>query len=160
MDESRQPATAPGGSPRPGRASTVDATRLWSGGAATMLVAALVALVALLVSTIAFDVTPVAPGWLLGDGSDATLATRFALTAAGAALLATGLLHLMLLSTPRPIAFFDWIVALVTVAAAVTPFAVSGDLSEQAATCVIASAVGLVIVILLPSVVRSGRRTA
>jgi hypothetical protein len=160
MDESRQPAVTPGGPTRPGRTSAVDAKRLWSGGAATMLVSALVALVALLVSTIAFDVTPVAPGWLIGDGSDATLATRFALTAAAAALLATALLHVMLLSTPRPIAFFDWIVVLVTVAAAVTPFAVSGDLSEQIATCVIAVAVGLVIAILLPSVVRSARRTA
>jgi hypothetical protein len=150
MDESHQRGA-------PARTSAVDAKRLWSGGAATMLVAALVALVALLVCTVALDVTPVAPGWLLGDGSDATLATRFALTAAAAAFLATGLLHLLLLSTPRPIAFYHWIVTLVTIAAAVTPFAASGDLSEQIATCVIAVAVGLLVAILLPSVVRSGR---
>jgi hypothetical protein len=34
-----------------------------------------------------------------------------------AALLATGLLHLLLASTPRPLQFFTWIVALATVAA-------------------------------------------
>jgi len=97
-DEDPSAAPSRGTGHRAARGS-VDAGRLWAGGAATALVAALVAAVALLVWTVAFDVTPVAPDWLVGDGQDATLTTRFALTAALAGVLATGLLHLLMLST-------------------------------------------------------------
>ncbi len=140
----------------------VDAGKLWAGGAATALVAALVALVAMLVATVAFDVTPVAPDWLVGDSGEAALSTRFAATAAVAALLATALLHLLLLSTPSPRAFFGWIIFLLTVAAAVTPFAVGSDQGAQVATAVTALAVGLVIGVLLSRVADSAlmlRRT-
>ena len=140
----------------------VDAGKLWAGGVATALVAALVALVAMLVATVAFDVSPVAPDWLVGEAREAGLSTRFAATAAVAALLATALLHLLLLSTPSPRAFFGWIIALLTVAAAVTPFAVGSDLGAQVATAVTAAAVGLVIGTLLTRVADSAltlRRT-
>ena len=133
----------------------VDARKLWAGGVATALVAALVALVAMLVATVAFDVSPVAPDWLVGESGDAALSSRFAATAAVAALLATGLLHLLLLSTPGPMAFFGWIIALLTLAAAVTPFAVGDDLDAQVATAVTAAAVGLVIGVLLSRVADS-----
>lgn len=43
-------------------------------------------------------------------------------TAAVAALLATGLMHLLLLSTPRPGQFFTWIVGLLTLIAVILPF--------------------------------------
>jgi hypothetical protein len=46
----------------------------------------------------------------LGDASTA----RLAILAAVAALVATGLMHLLLLSTPRPFRFFTWIVSLLT----------------------------------------------
>jgi hypothetical protein len=134
------------------RMPQIDAGRLWAGAAATAVVAALVALVALLVINIALDIKPVGPSWLLGDGRHWTLATRFAVTAAVAALLAAALLHVLLLTTPRPRAFFATIVGLATVAAATTPFAVKGDLSEQFATAVTAVAVGIVIGALLSSV--------
>jgi len=130
----------------------IDAGRLWAGAAATALVAALVALVALLVISIALNIKPVGPRWLIGDGADWTLTARFAVTAAVAALLAAAVLHLLLLTTPRPKAFFGTIVALATVAAAVTPFAVKGTLAEQSATAVTAVAVGLVIGSLLSGV--------
>jgi Family of unknown function (DUF6069) len=130
----------------------IDAARLWAGAAATAVVAALVALVSLLVISVALDITPVGPNWLLGDGQNWTLATRFAVTAAVAALLAAAVLHLLLLTTPKPRAFFGTIVGLATVAAAATPFAVTGDLSEQVATAVTALAVGIVIGALLSSV--------
>ena len=130
----------------------IDAGRLWAGAAATAVVAALVALVSLLVVSIALDITPVGPNWLLGDGRDWTLATRFAVTAAVAALLAAAVLHLLLLTTPRPRAFFGTIVGLATVAAAATPFTVSGTFSEQCATAITALAVGIVIGALLSSV--------
>jgi hypothetical protein len=146
--------TSPGGPYEPPHATTprVDAARLWAGAAATAVVAALVALVSLLVISIAFDVKPVGPNWLLGDSKDWTLATRFAVTAAVAALLAAGLLHVLLLTTPRPRAFWGTIVALATVTAAVTPFAVSGSQSAQIATSVTAALVGIVIGALLSSV--------
>ena len=105
---------------RPARMG-VDGKRWWAGGAATAIVAALVALVALLIVTVALDIKPVAPSWLLGDGADWTLSTRFAVTAAVSALAATALLQLLVVTTPRPRAFFGWIVTLVTLAAAVTP---------------------------------------
>ncbi len=148
-------STAYPGSGQPARQPRLDAKRLWAGGAATALVAALVALVALLVETVALDIKPVAPNWLLGDGADWTLATRFAVTAGVSALAATALLHLLVVTTPRPRAFFGWIVALVTIAAAVTPFAVSADTSRQFATAVTIVAVGIVVGTLLSAVLTS-----
>ena len=47
--------------------------------------------------------------------------------AAIAALLATGLMHPLLLSTPRPGRFFGWIMTLATAAAVLAPFAVKGS---------------------------------
>ena len=133
----------------------LDAKRLWAGGVATALVAALVALVVLLIETIGFDVVPVAPSWLVGDGEDWTLATRFAVTAAVSALVATALLHLLVATTPRPRAFFGWIVTLVTAAAAVTPFAIDAEQSRQFATAAAVVAVGIVVGSLLSAVLTS-----
>ena len=95
---------------------TVDAGRLWTGGVATALVAALVALVGVLICRGLLDVPVLAPTeeGTLGGTSTFRLVGLVAL----AALLATGLLHLLLLSTPRPIRFFTWIVTLATIAAA------------------------------------------
>ena len=77
--------------PLPERASspdrTVDARQLWSGGAATAVVAALIALVGILVSRWLFNIPLLAPrqdgAW--GDASTA----EYAITAAAAALAAT-----------------------------------------------------------------------
>jgi len=147
----------PPGSGRPAQQIRVDVRKLWAGGAATAIVAALVAMVTVLVESVILDVTPVAPGWLLGDGSNATLTTRFAVTAAVAALLATGLMQLLLATTPRPTRFFGWIVALATVAAAVVPFGLTGDVAEQLAAAVAALLIGIVIGALISGAVSSGR---
>ena len=143
------------GGARPGRA--VDAGRLWTGGVATALVAALVALVGVLIARGLFDVPVLAPTeeGTLGDAS--TL--RLAAFAAAAALLATGLLHLLLVSTPQPRRFFAWIVTLVTIAAAITPFLTGADLDEKVATSAITVAVGLAIGSLLSGVARSALQT-
>ncbi len=84
------------GSTRP--APKLDAGRLWTGGLATAAVAALVAVVGVLIARGLFDVPVLAPTGegTLGDASTARLAGLAAL----AALLATGLLHLLLLTTP------------------------------------------------------------
>ena len=93
---------------------SINAGRLWTGGVATALVGALVAVVGVLIARGLFDVPVLAPS---SEGSFGNASTfRLAGLAAGAALLATGLLHLLLVSTPRPGQFFTWIVALVTIA--------------------------------------------
>jgi Family of unknown function (DUF6069) len=78
--------------------------------------------------------------------------------AALAALVATGLLHLLLLSTPRPLRFFSWIVTLATVAAVLAPFLTDADLDEQLATAAVYLAVGIAIGSLLSGVGRSAVR--
>ena len=138
--------------PRP----TVDAGRLWTGGAATALVAALVTVIGVLIARGLFEVPVLAPTEEGTLGNASTL--RLAVFAALAALLATGLLHLLLLSTPQPRRFFSWIITLATIAAALAPFLTGADLDEKVATSAITAAVGLAIGSLLSGVARSAVR--
>jgi hypothetical protein len=135
---------------------TVDAGRLWTGGVATALVAALVALVGVLICRGLLDVPVLAPTEEGTLGGDSTF--RLVGLAALGALLATALLHLLLVSTPRPLRFFTWIVALATIAAALTPFLTDADLSEQLATAAIYLAIGIAVGSLLSAVARSAVR--
>jgi hypothetical protein len=110
----------------------VDAGRLWTGGLATALVAALVAVVGVLIARGLFDVPVLAPTreGALGNANTA----RLAILAAAAALVATGLMHLLLLlSTPRPFRFFTWIVSLLTLLAVLAPFMTDAKLATQVA---------------------------
>jgi hypothetical protein len=134
----------------------VDAGRLWTGGIATALVAALVAIVGVLIARGLFDVPLLAPTneGTLGDASTAGLAGL----AAGAALLATGLMHLLLLSTPRPGQFFTWIMVLATLIAAIIPFLTDADQNTKIATAAIYVAIGATIASLVSSVARSAVR--
>jgi len=142
------------GDGRPAR--SVNAGRLWTGGVATALVAALVTLVGVLIARGLFDVPVLAP---TDEGTLGNASTfRLAAFAAAAALLATGLLHLLLASTPRPLQFFTWIVALATIAAAMAPFLTDADLDEKVATAAIYLVVGIAIGSLLSGVARSGMR--
>ena len=113
---------------------TVDARQLWSGGAATAVVAALIALVGILVCRWLFNIPLLAPrqdaAW-----ADASTA-EYAITAA-AALIATAIMHLLLTATPRPLVFFNWIMGLATVIAVVYPFSTTAALSQKMATAVI-----------------------
>src|SRR5512132_4278759 len=136
---------------------SIDAGRLWTGGVATALVAALVAVVGVLIARGLFDVPVLAPTDEGARGNASTL--RLAAFAAIAALLATGLLHLLLLSTPQPRRFFTWIITLATIAAALVPFLTGADLDEKIATSAITLVVGLAIGSLLSGVARSAVRT-
>jgi hypothetical protein len=136
---------------------TIDAGRLWAGGAATAVVAALVALVGLLVAGV-FDIRALRP--LAGDNLFETPALRFAAVAAAAALLATGLMHLLILSTPRPQSFFTWIVLLMTAVAAMIPFLRDASLESQVATSLIYVAIGICIGSLVSSVAGRSIRPA
>src|SRR5512132_2257705 len=131
---------------------SIDAGRLWTGGVATALVAALVAVVGVLIARGLFDVPVLAPTDEGALGNASTL--RLAAFAAIAALLPTGLLHLLLLSTPQPRRFFAWIITLATIAAALVPFLTGADLDEKIATSAITLVVGLAIGSLLSGVAR------
>jgi hypothetical protein len=138
----------------------VDAGRLWAGGVATAVVAALVALVGVLVWEGVFDIDMVRPPLLeIGD----SFGVQYAATAAALALLATGLAHLLMLSTPRPRAFFGWIVGLTTVAGAAIPLTLDGSTQGKLATSSVNIVIGLCILTLVSSImgrsIRSVRRT-
>jgi hypothetical protein len=139
MSRQQEPRSERGSSP--GR--TVDTRQLWSGGAATAVVAALIALAGILVCRWLFGIPVLAPrqdgAW--GDASTA----GYAITAAAAALGATAIMHLLLIATPRPQLFFTWIVGLATVIAMAYPFSTAAPLSQKAATAVINLMLGVVI---------------
>src|SRR5438874_1789128 len=92
--------------PRP----VVNAGRLWAGGLATAVVAALIAVVGILIGRGLFGVEVLAPkgAGVWGDAHTGW----YALGAAFAGLAATGLMHLLLFYTPRPMRFFGWVMTL------------------------------------------------
>lgn len=137
----------------PDRRAGVDARTLWSGGAATALVVALVALVGVVVFRGVFGIPILAPE---GDGvwGDASTVWLMAV-AALSALLAVALVHLLLLSTPRALSFFGWIVGLATVVAGVAPFVTDADLASKLASTLINVVVGFAILGLVSGIARS-----
>jgi Family of unknown function (DUF6069) len=149
------PMTPQGRGRRP--AGRVDAGRLWSGGVATAVVAGLVALVGVLVCRWLFSIPILAPK---KDGAYGDVhTTAIVLVAAAAALAATGLVYLLLLSTPRPLTFFGWIVGLATVLVVILPFRTTAPLSAKVATGFVDLVIGIAIGSLVGSVAtRSVRR--
>lgn len=140
------PSSAAGSAPR------VNSGRLWAGGMATAAVAALVAIVGILLARGVFDLAVLAPE---GEGVWGDADTwRYAGLAAVAALLATGLIHLLILYTPSPLRFFRWVVALVTLAGVLAPFAAERSWASVA-TAVINLALGITIGTLVSGVARS-----
>jgi hypothetical protein len=123
---------------------------------ATAVVAALVAVVGVLIARGLLDVPVLAPTeeGVLGNANTA----RLALVAAGAALAATGLMHLLLLFIPRPWQFFTWIMSLVTLAAVLAPFATDAEIATKIATAAIFLAIGVAIGSLVSGVASSAVR--
>ena len=135
--------------PPPDRPS-VDAGRLWAGGIATAIVACLIGLVGVLVARWLFAIPLLAP---TSDGAYGDVhTTGLMLGIAAAALVATLLMHLLLLSTPRPLAFFGWIIGLATVLAVVIPLSTSAPLDAKIATAVVVAVLGIAIGSLLSGV--------
>lgn len=131
-----------GGRPPPPR---VNAVRLWSGGVATAVVAAGVTVVAFLVVRGLFDI-PVL-GADLDGGVMAPSMLAYAAWAALAALILTGVMHLLLLTgLPRPGVFFGWIGAIVVAIAVIAPLTLSAPLDERLATATVNLVLGAVIV--------------
>jgi Family of unknown function (DUF6069) len=123
---------------------------LWAGGVATAVVAALIALVGILICRWIFTIPILAPkrdgAW--GNASTGT----YTLAAAGAALVATAIMHLLLLTTPRPQVFFGWIIGLATLVAVVFPFSTTAPLEQKVATAVVNLILGIAIGTLVNSV--------
>ncbi|CAM5642498.1 MULTISPECIES: DUF6069 family protein [Streptomyces] len=133
---------APRGGPgyqSPSGPRSVAAARPWATGAATAVVAALVAVVATMLVRGVLGIAVFAPREA-GAWGDATTGYLAAWAAAGA-VVATGLLHL-LLTVARPRAFFTWIAGLVTVALALLPFTADLALAAELASAAVFLAVG------------------
>jgi hypothetical protein len=127
----------------------IDAPRLWGGGLATAVVAALVAAVGVLICRDLFHVKLVEPPLL---GITDSFPANYAITAFVLALAATGLAHLLSVVTPRPRVFFGWIIGLCTVATMVIPFALDGNLNGKICAAVINMVIGICIASLLSAV--------
>ena len=127
-----------------------DSTQFWAGGVATAVVAALIALVGILVCRWALSIP------ILGPASDGTWGDahtgEYVLVAACIALVATGLLYLLVLAAPEPDTFFRWIMGLATLAAVVYPFSTDAPLKQKAATAVVNLVLGVAITTLLTGV--------
>src|SRR6201996_3239846 len=134
-----------------------DAAQFWAGAAATAVVAALIALVGILVCRWTLNIPILAPA---GEGAWGNAHTgEYVLFAALTALVAAGLLYLLVVGTPQPRMFFNWIMGLATVAAVIYPFSTSAPLSQKSATAIVDLALGLAITSLLTAVTaRSVRR--
>jgi hypothetical protein len=147
------PRNAPANRVRP------DPAQYWAGAAATAVVAALIALVGILIVRWTLNIPIMAPA---GDGAWGNAHTAaYALLAALIALVAAGLLYLLMLSTPQPSTFFNWIMGLATLAAVVYPFSTSAPLDQKAATAVVDLVLGIAIMSLLSMVAsRAVRRPA
>lgn len=150
--------TIPMESPDPGSGSSrqVDAKPLWSGGVATAVVAALIALVGILVCRWLFNIPMLSPRREGAWGNASTAGYVFA--AAGCALVATALMHLLLLTTPYPRVFFGWIIGLATVVAVVFPFSTTAPLSQKIATSFVNLILGVAIGTLITEVSRRATR--
>jgi len=136
----------------------VNGSRLWAGGAATAVVAALVVIAGVYISRDILNIPVLAPK-AAGNLGNSTTAV-YALVAAGGALLATALLHVLLLGAPRPLRFFSWIVGLAVVLAVAAPFSEQAELQSKAATAVINLAVGVAVISLLTGTGRGAVQAA
>jgi hypothetical protein len=135
----------------------LDAGRLWSGGFATAVVAALIAVAGILIARGVFDIAVLAPKGegLWGNANT----TTYALSAAGCALVATALLQLLAAKTPGFGRFFTWIMMLITVAATAIPLSLDVKQASMVATAVINFVIGIAILTMLNGVARAARTT-
>ena len=123
---------------------TIDLRSLWTGGVATAVVAALVAIVGVLIVRGVFGIPVIAPANT--DGAvDYVGAIWLAVFAVVGGLLATALAHVLLLFAPRPMAFFGWIVGLITLAFAIRPYTVHVGSVVQFANAVLYLVIGIAI---------------
>jgi Family of unknown function (DUF6069) len=139
-------------SPNDARTNRVrpDSAQFWAGAVATAVVAALIALVGILICRWTLGIPILAPA---GDGAWGNAHTgEYVLLAALIAIAAAGVLYLLVLGTPQPGMFFDWIMGLSTLVAMVYPFSTGAPLDQKAATAVVDLVLGIAITSLLTAV--------
>lgn len=120
---------------------SVDAGRFWAGVVATALVTALIGLVGVLIVDQILDIELVVKDLL---GTDSTGAA-FVVGGVLASILAGGLLHVLVLSTPKPRAFFGWIMFLATLTAALLPLTWTDVLESAIASGLVNAVIGIAI---------------
>ncbi|GAA4214636.1 DUF6069 family protein [Actinocatenispora rupis] len=120
-DQTRQ--ISPPAAPAPPRRQPVfNPTRLWTGGVVTALIAALLAVVGFLIvgNVLGMTILGVKP-----SGQPFTPSMiGYAFAGAVASLLATAVMHLLLVGTPRPLFYFGWIGALCTAILVLIPLGI------------------------------------
>jgi hypothetical protein len=132
---------------RPPRRPALNAGRLWSGGVAAAIVAALIAFLALLLVRVLLQIPYLAPtdsGALAGGNT-----TTLCVSAAVAALAATALAHMLVVSVPSPMSYFGWIAGLLTAVAAVLPLLSGETLAVRITTGIIHLVIGVAIISLI-----------
>jgi len=120
---------------------SVDAGRFWAGVVATALVAALVGLVGVVIvdQILSFEL---AVQDVFGVNSTGA---AYVVGAAVIAVLAGGLLHLLVLTTPKPKAFFGWIMFLGTLTAALLPLTWTDVLESSISAGIVNALIGIAI---------------
>ena len=155
------PVVQPSSSARPPTAGPADpearfAHRLWAGGGATALVAAGVGIVGVLLVRGLLNLPILsAKGRLVNQAM-----VVVPLWSALAALAATALLHLLLLTTPRPRAFFGAICTIAIAILVIEVFLAGGNREEQVATAILYGVIGLTVILLLSGIARTAIETA
>jgi hypothetical protein len=123
----------------------IDVSRLWAGGIVAAVVAAGIVIVGLLAARVlhtrVLDEGP-------GTGFVQVNASWYAFGAAVVSLASTALLHLLLLTTPRPRLLFRSIMSVATAIATVAPFSSAGSLASQVTLASIDLAVGVAVTLL------------
>ena len=120
---------------------SVDAGRFWAGVVATALVTALIGLVGVLIVDQILDIELVVRD-LVGTGSTGA---AFVVGGVLASIAAGGLLQLLVMSTPKPRAFFGWIMFLATLTAALLPLTWTDVLESAIASGLVNALIGIAI---------------
>lgn len=133
-------------------------SRLWAGGVATAIVAAGIGIVGVIIigNILEVGIQTAGKSGALVDNA----ITIIPVSAAIAALAATALLHLLLLTTPRPATFFSAIVLLILVVLVLQVFTAEGTIAAHFATAILYAGIGLAIISMLSGVSRTAIRPA
>jgi hypothetical protein len=133
------------------RQQEVSSRRLWAGGMATALVAAGIGVVGVLLIRGVLKIPILSAKGRLIDQAMAVVP----ISAGLAALAATALLHLLLLTTPRPTAFFGAICAIVIAIVVLQVFLAGGTTEDETATALLYVVIGIAVISLLSTVART-----
>jgi hypothetical protein len=139
-----------------GDQARADAGRLWAGGVVTAIVAAGVALIGVLVTHKLLHVTLLNPDGSREAADDAMV--MLPLLAAIVTLLATGLLHLLMTTTPRAPQFFATIGGLLMALILLQVYVSSSDVTGRFATGALYLIIGVVMISTLSGVGRTAVR--